>query len=90
MFYVNSSSGGTDIIALILKKFSNLHIGRALLITDVLIVLVGGIFFYRDMLFSSALGFLVKTLGIDAVIWVICKYADKHSEKGNPKNEESI
>lgn len=31
MFYVDSSSGGTDIIALIIKEFSSLQIGKALL-----------------------------------------------------------
>ena len=34
MFYVKSSSGGTDIIALIVQKYSKINIGRALLITD--------------------------------------------------------
>ena len=37
MFYCNSSSGGTDVIALIVRKFSNINIGKALLITDILI-----------------------------------------------------
>ncbi len=73
MFYVDSSSGGTDIIALIVKKFSRLQIGKALLITDVLIVLVGGFLSDLNILFSSVLGLLVKTLGIDLVIWCIKK-----------------
>ena len=71
MFYVDSSSGGTDIIALIVKKFSKMQIGRALLVTDVLIVAVGGLLSGYVILFASALGLLVKTLGIDAVIWII-------------------
>ena len=73
MFYVDSSSGGTDIIALIVKKFSRLQIGKALLVTDVLIVLVGGFLSDLNILFSSILGLLVKTLGIDLVIWYIKK-----------------
>ena len=73
MFYVDSSSGGTDIIALIVKKFSGLKIGRALLVTDVLIVLVGGFLSGYTTLFASALGLLVKTLGIDLVIGMIKK-----------------
>lgn len=40
MFYVDSSSGGTDIVALIVKKYTKLDIGKALLATDVVIVLV--------------------------------------------------
>ena len=71
MFAVGSSSGGTDIIALIVKKFSSLKIGRALLLTDILIVVLGGIFVFRDRLVASSVGFLVKVLGIDVVIRVI-------------------
>ena len=33
MFYVESSSGGTDIIALIIKKYVEINVGRALLIS---------------------------------------------------------
>ena len=73
MFYIDSSSGGTDILALIVQKFTSIRIGRALLITDVLIVLTGGLLSGLPLLFSSALGLLVKTLGIDYVIAVIKK-----------------
>lgn len=80
MFYVDSSSGGTDILALIVQKFSQLQIGKALLVTDVLIVLIGGLVSDRTILFSSASGFLVKVLGIDAVIWCIRKIASRRKE----------
>lgn len=73
MFYVDSSSGGTDIIALIVKKFSGIQIGKALLITDVLIVLVGGFLSGITVLISSTIGLLIKTLGIDLVIYLIRK-----------------
>ena len=73
MFYVDSSSGGTDIIALIVRKFSRLQIGKALLITDVLIVIIGGVLSGYTILFSSVLGLLIKTLGIDLVILFIKK-----------------
>ena len=79
MFYVDSSSGGTDIVALIVKKFFPIHIGRALLLTDLLIVLVGGIMAGISMLCSSFIGLLVKTLGIDAVIGIIKRVT--HNEK---------
>lgn len=77
MFYVQSSSGGTDIIALIVKKYFHIHIGRALLITDVLIVLVGGFLSGIPILIGSFAGLLVKTLGIDLVIWLIQKVQKK-------------
>ena len=71
MFYVNSSSGGTDIIALIIKKFSSLEIGKALLVTDILIVIVGGILSGMEIAIASFIGLLIKTLGIDVVIRII-------------------
>ena len=77
MFYVDSSSGGTDIVALIVKKFSGIKIGRALLITDVLIVLVGGFLSGITLLISSTIGLLIKTLGIDIVIFLIKKRIKK-------------
>ena len=68
MFYIDSSSGGTDIIALIVQKFSSIRIGRALLITDILIVLIGGLLSGFPILMASFLGLVLKTLGIDFVI----------------------
>ena len=73
MFYVDSSSGGTDIIALIVQRFSKLNIGKALLITDVMIVVVGGLLADVHIFISSFIGLLIKTLGIDAVIYGIKK-----------------
>ena len=77
MFYVDSSSGGTDIIALIVRKFTGIRIGKALLITDILIVIVGGILSGLPILLSSFVGLLVKTLGIDLVISMIKKMKNK-------------
>ena len=77
MFYINSSSGGTDIIALIVKKFSNIKIGKALLLTDFLIVIVGGILSGITILISSFLGLLIKTFGIDAIISVFKNFRSK-------------
>lgn len=77
MFYVGSSSGGTDIIALIIKKFSDIKIGKALLLTDVLIVVFGGIVSGWSIAISSFIGLLVKTLGIDLIIRMIIIHSDK-------------
>ena len=73
MFYVKSSSGGTDIIALIVQKYSKINIGKALLVTDILIVIVGGLLSGYVILISSFIGLLVKTFGIDYVIALINK-----------------
>ena len=75
MFYIDSSSGGTDIVALIVQKFSNIRIGRALLITDILIVLLGGLLSGFPVLIASFLGLVVKTFGIDFVIAQIRRFA---------------
>ena len=74
MFYIDSSSGGTDIIALIVQKFSSIRIGRALLITDILIVLIGGLLSGFPILMASFLGLVLKTLGIDFVIALIRRH----------------
>lgn len=73
LFYVDSSSGGTDIIALIIKKFSNLNIGKALLVSDILIVIIGGSISGILIALASFIGLLIKTLGIDFVIFLINK-----------------
>ena len=83
MFYVDSSSGGTDIIALIVKKYTKLEIGKALLVTDVLIVVVGGILSGWNIALSSFLGLLIKTLGIDFVIFLIVKFFKKEIKQKN-------
>lgn len=73
MFYVGSSSGGTDIIAQIVNKYSSLNVGKALLLTDVLIVVVGGVISGVWLMIASFTGLLIKTLGIDFVIGQIKK-----------------
>ena len=75
-FYVDASSGGTDIIALIIRKYSSIRIGRALLITDVVIVLLGGI----PTGLASFTGLFIKTLGIDGVMALIRRMKDKKKE----------
>ena len=50
LFSQNASSGGTDVIAMILKKFTNVNIGTALLITDVVLVVIH--FFYLFLIVS--------------------------------------
>ena len=47
LFNIGSSSGGTDIIAMILKKYSSFNIGPALMLSDLLITIAG--FFIFDL-----------------------------------------
>ncbi|NSE86509.1 YitT family protein [Dorea formicigenerans] len=75
-FFMDASSGGTDIIALILKKYTSVSIGMALLLVDFAVVLIS-FFVYNPTvgLFSFA-GFLEKSFFIDSVIESLnlCKY----------------
>lgn len=65
LFAVDSSSGGTDILALIIQKYSHIHIGKALLAADVMIVVVGACISSPVTAAASVLGLLIKTFGID-------------------------
>ena len=85
LFFVDSNSGGTDIIALIVKKYVKVNIGTALLITDLIIVIVGGILAGWTIAIASFIGFLVKILGIDAAIFILRKILLKASLKSTEK-----
>lgn len=76
LFNCNASSGGTDIIAMILKKYTSLDIGKALLVSDALIAFSACfVFDIRTGLFS-VLGLIIKAFVVDSVIESInlCKY----------------
>ena len=64
MFYVKSSSGGTDIIALILAKRVHVSVAVGLIIADVITVLVGG-FLEPSVMLPSVVGFAVKVGGVE-------------------------
>lgn len=68
LFNWGASTGGTDIVAMLLKKYSSLDIGKALLATDTIIVLGSfAVFGVQTGLFSF-LGLLAKALVVDNVI----------------------
>jgi len=68
VFYENASTGGTDIIAKIINKFSRLEIGRALFLSDALITLVAGFAFGPTLGLYAFLGIMINGLIIDKVI----------------------
>lgn len=80
MFYCNASSGGTDIIALIVQKYRKIHIGKALLLTDILIMLCGGLILGPMILFSSFIGLMIKGFGVDFVIAQIIRLQEKQKQ----------
>ena len=69
LFNCKASSGGTDIIALIIKKYTNLkNIGLALLITDILIAASSFLIFGVRTGLYSVLGLFAKSFIVDSVI----------------------
>lgn len=82
MFNCGASSGGTDIVALIMKKYTHINVGRALLVTDFIIASLS--FFKFDIPAGtvevvaqtglySMLGLFAKAFLIDGVIEDISK-----------------
>lgn len=67
LFNSGGSTGGTDIVAMILRKYTSLNIGTALLISDLLITLGAFAFGIKTGLLSL-LGLTMKTLIVDSVI----------------------
>lgn len=68
LFNEGASSGGTDIVAMILKRHTSVDIGRALFLTDVLITLSSFLVFNVQTALFSCLGLMLKSLVIDSVI----------------------
>ncbi len=68
LFNINASTGGTDIAAMILKKFSGMDVGRALLISDVLIAAAALVLFDIESGLYSLLGLVFKSVLVDSAI----------------------
>lgn len=71
LFNYSASSGGTDILAMIVKKYSSLEIGKALLCTDIIIATSSGILFGPETGMFSILGLLMKSVLVDNVMETI-------------------
>ncbi|MBQ2461758.1 MAG: YitT family protein, partial [Clostridia bacterium] len=67
-FHVGASSGGTDIIAMIMRKYTTLDIGRALLISDCVITFAACFAFGMTTGLFSILGLVIKSLLVDMVL----------------------
>ncbi|MBQ8073211.1 MAG: YitT family protein [Clostridia bacterium] len=67
LFNLDASSGGTDIVAMILRKYTSLNIGIALLCSDTIITLAACVAFGMETGLFSLLGLIVKSLFIDVV-----------------------
>ena len=84
-----ASSGGTDIIALILKKYTKINVGKALLITDFIIAACSFITFGIQAGLFSMMGLFAKAFLVDTIIESInsCKYFVVITDKRDEVNE---
>lgn len=89
IFNNSASSGGTDIIALILKKYTHIDVGKALLIVDFFIASCSFITFGIQTGLFSLLGLFAKAFLVDEVIDIInsCKYFVVVTSKGDEVSE---
>lgn len=68
LFNIGASSGGTDIIAMVLKKYTSFNIGTVLLFVDLFSVVMSFFIFGPATGLFSSLGLMAKSLMIDDVI----------------------
>ena len=68
LFNIGASSGGTDVIAMILKKYTSVNIGRGLLFSDILFTVAGFFVFDVKTGLYSMLGLIVRSALIDNFI----------------------
>lgn len=76
LFNMNASSGGTDVVAMLFKKYTSVNIGNALIISDVAVVVLAFFVFDVKTALFSLLGLTIKAFMVDGVIESInlCKY----------------
>ena len=68
IFHAEGSSGGTDILALILKKYTSINVGKALLCFDTLIAATAFPVFGMTAGLFSVMGLFLKAFLVDTVI----------------------
>lgn len=86
LFNMDASSGGTDILAMILKKYTSFNIGTALFVVDLFITLAACFVYDAQTGLFSFCGLMAKSLVIDGVIENInlCKYFTIVCDKPEP------
>ncbi|HWT74494.1 MAG TPA: YitT family protein [Mobilitalea sp.] len=68
LFNIGASTGGTDVIAMMLKKYTNIDIGRSLLISDFSLTMLTFPVFGLTIGLFSILGLFLKSTLVDTVI----------------------
>ena len=76
LFNIDASNGGTDIVAMIMKKYTSLDIGKSLMLSDLVITLLAGVAYGMRAGMFSLLGLIIKTTLLDSVMesFNMCKY----------------
>ena len=68
LFNIGASSGGTDVIAMILKKYTSVDIGKGLMISDIIFTLAGFLVFNVKTGLYSLFGLIMRSALIDNFI----------------------
>ena len=68
LFNIGASSGGTDVIAMILKKYTSVDIGKGLMISDLIFTLAGFLVFNVKTVLYSLFGLIMRSALIDNFI----------------------
>lgn len=68
LFNIGASSGGTDILAMILKKYTPINIGKTFLLVDVFAVILSFFVFGIEVALFSFVGLIAKSFVVDSAI----------------------
>ena len=68
LFNMDASTGGSEIVAMILKKYTGLNVGMALLLSDILIAAAALVVFDVEAGLFSLLGLMLKSFLVDTII----------------------
>lgn len=68
LFNIDASTGGTDILAMIIKKFFTINISKALFISDFIIVMLTFFVFGTETWLYSMLGFFAKVFFVNNLL----------------------
>ena len=90
LFNLDASSGGTDIVAMVLRKYTSLDIGKALMCSDCIITLMACVAFGMETGLMSVLGLVIKSLLVDMVLENISVHKCFHIITANPKPIEEF
>ncbi|MGL5712564.1 MAG: YitT family protein [Paraclostridium sp.] len=90
VFSINASTGGTDILAKILNKYTTFNIGISLLIVDLFVAIMGGFTFGLDKGIYSLIAIVINGLLVDKVIEKIEKNRNNKLEKIESENIEKV